>query len=50
MDGPPDASFLFLSPVGLAIEDIAAAHRVWHHAVAGAIGTRLSLWSNAIWT
>jgi 2,3-diaminopropionate biosynthesis protein SbnB len=40
---------VFVSPVGLAIEDVAAAHRVWRRALDEGIGTRLDLWRTPIW-
>jgi ornithine cyclodeaminase len=41
---------VFVSPVGLAIEDVAAAHRIWGRAVAEGIGTKLELWRTPIWS
>ena len=41
---------VFVSPVGLGIEDIAAAHRVYRAAVERGIGTRLDLWREPLWT
>jgi len=38
-----------LSPVGLAIEDVAAAARVYRKAEDLGIGTELSLWQDPIW-
>jgi ornithine cyclodeaminase/alanine dehydrogenase-like protein (mu-crystallin family) len=40
---------VFVSPVGLAVEDIAAAHRVWMRAKDEGIGTKLDLWRTSIW-
>ena len=40
---------VFVSPVGLAVEDVAAAHRVWTHAVEQGIGTSLELWRTPTW-
>jgi ornithine cyclodeaminase len=44
-----DEQRVVVSPVGLAIEDIAAACRVWRRAADQGIGTRLSLWATPIW-
>ena len=44
-----DDQRVFVAPVGLAIEDVAAAHRVWRSAVQLGIGTRLDLWRSPIW-
>jgi ornithine cyclodeaminase len=41
---------VFVSPVGLAIEDVAAAHRVYGRAVDLGLGTPLDLWRTPIWT
>ena len=38
-----------VSPVGLAVEDLAAAHRVWRRAVDTGVGTPLRLWENPVW-
>ena len=40
---------IFSSPVGLAIEDVAAAARVYRRAVELGIGTELTLWESPIW-
>ena len=40
---------VIVSPVGLAIEDVAAAHRVWRRAVALGVGARLRLWDKPVW-
>ena len=40
---------VFVSPVGLAIEDVAAAHRVWRRAIDEGIGTKLELWRSPVW-
>jgi ornithine cyclodeaminase/alanine dehydrogenase-like protein (mu-crystallin family) len=44
-----DEQRIFSSPVGLAIEDVAAAARVYRRAEELGIGTRLSLWESPIW-
>jgi N-[(2S)-2-amino-2-carboxyethyl]-L-glutamate dehydrogenase len=44
-----DEQRIFSSPVGLAIEDVAAAARVCRRAEELGIGTRLSLWESPIW-
>jgi len=41
---------VFASVVGLAIEDVAAAHRVYLRARDLGLGTPLSLWDTPIWT
>jgi len=41
---------VFVSPVGLAIEDVAAAHRVYLRARELGLGTPLSLWDRPIWS
>ena len=41
---------IFFTPVGLAIEDVAAAARVYRRAAELGIGTRLSLWQSPIWS
>ena len=41
---------VFVSPVGLGIEDVAAAYRVYRRATELGIGTQLDLWREAIWT
>jgi N-[(2S)-2-amino-2-carboxyethyl]-L-glutamate dehydrogenase len=45
-----DDQRIFSSPVGLAIEDVAAAARVYRKAEQLGLGTELSLWRNPIWT
>jgi ornithine cyclodeaminase len=40
---------VFVSPVGLAIEDVAAAHRVYERARDRGIGTTLELWRSPLW-
>jgi N-[(2S)-2-amino-2-carboxyethyl]-L-glutamate dehydrogenase len=44
-----DDQRIFSSPVGLAIEDVAAAARVYREAEDLGIGTELSLWQDPIW-
>jgi ornithine cyclodeaminase/alanine dehydrogenase-like protein (mu-crystallin family) len=44
-----DRQRVFVSPVGLAIEDVAAAHRVWSRARDLGIGTTLELWRSPLW-
>jgi ornithine cyclodeaminase len=41
---------VFVSPVGLGIEDVAAAARVYRHAAEMGIGTSLELWREPVWT
>jgi len=41
---------IFVSAVGLAIEDVAAAHRVYLRARDLGLGTRLSLWDKPMWS
>lgn len=45
-----DDQRVFFSPVGLAVEDIAAAARVFRRAKADGLGTKLSLWQTPIWS
>jgi ornithine cyclodeaminase/alanine dehydrogenase-like protein (mu-crystallin family) len=45
-----DDQRIFSSPVGLAIEDVAAAARVFRSAEELGLGTELSLWRDPIWT
>ena len=45
-----DDQRIFSTPVGLAIEDVAAAARVYRRAEELGLGTELSLWRNPIWT
>ncbi len=45
-----DGQRVFFSPVGLAIEDIAAAGRVYRNAKARGLGTKLSLWETPVWS
>jgi ornithine cyclodeaminase len=45
-----DDQRIFSSPVGLAIEDVAAAARVYRKAEELGLGTELSLWRDPIWT
>jgi ornithine cyclodeaminase/alanine dehydrogenase-like protein (mu-crystallin family) len=40
---------VFFSPVGLAIEDVAAAARVYRNARHIGVGTQLALWQSPIW-
>jgi N-[(2S)-2-amino-2-carboxyethyl]-L-glutamate dehydrogenase len=40
---------VFVSPIGLGIEDVAAAHRVYLAAKGRGLGTRLDLWQSPIW-
>jgi ornithine cyclodeaminase len=44
-----DEQRVFSTPVGLAIEDVAAASRVYRRAVELGLGTELTLWENPIW-
>jgi ornithine cyclodeaminase len=44
-----DDQRIFSSPVGLAIEDVAAAARVYRKAEELGLGTELSLWRDPIW-
>jgi ornithine cyclodeaminase/alanine dehydrogenase-like protein (mu-crystallin family) len=41
---------ILVSPVGLGIEDVAAAARVVRRAAEAGIGTRLELWKEPVWT
>ena len=41
---------VFVSPVGLGIEDVAAAARVFRRATEMGIGTPLELWREPVWT
>jgi len=43
------AQRVFVSPVGLGIEDVAAAYRVWRRATELGLGTRLDLWREPVW-
>ena len=45
-----DDQRIFSSPVGLAIEDVAAAARVFRWAEELGLGAELSLWRDPIWT
>lgn len=45
-----DAQRVFFSPVGLAIEDVAAAGRVYRRAREIGLGTKLSLWETPVWS
>jgi len=40
---------VFVSPIGLAIEDVAAAHRVYRRAGELGLGTPLALWREPLW-
>jgi len=40
---------VFVSPIGLAIEDVAAAHRVYLRARELGLGTPLALWKEPLW-
>jgi ornithine cyclodeaminase/alanine dehydrogenase-like protein (mu-crystallin family) len=40
---------VFVSPIGLAIEDVAAAHRVYLRARDHGLGTPLALWREPVW-
>jgi len=44
-----DDERIFSTPVGLAIEDVAAAARVFRRAAELGLGTELSLWDSPIW-
>jgi ornithine cyclodeaminase len=44
-----DDQRIFSTPVGLAIEDVAAAARVYRRAMELGIGTELTLWESPIW-
>jgi ornithine cyclodeaminase/alanine dehydrogenase-like protein (mu-crystallin family) len=44
-----DDQRVFSTPVGLAIEDVAAAARVYRRAAELGLGTELSLWDSPIW-
>ena len=44
-----DDQRIFSTPVGLAIEDVAAAARVFRRAAELGLGTELTLWDNPIW-
>lgn len=41
---------VFVSPVGLAIEDVAAAMRIYRRAEELGVGTPLALWKEPVWT
>ena len=45
-----DEQRIFCTPVGLAIEDVAAAARVYRRAVELGLGTELDLWRSPVWT
>jgi ornithine cyclodeaminase len=45
-----EAQRVFVSPVGLGIEDVAAAWRVVRRAEELGLGTELRLWDRPIWT
>ena len=45
-----DEERIFFTPVGLAIEDVATAARVYRRAAELGLGTRLSLWQSPVWT
>jgi ornithine cyclodeaminase len=45
-----DGQRVFCTPVGLAIEDVAAAARVYRRAEELGLGTELDLWRSPIWT
>ena len=45
-----DDQRIFSSPVGLAIEDVAAAARVYRAALELGLGTELTLWESPIWS
>ena len=45
-----DEQRIFCSPVGLAIEDVAAAARVYRRAAELGLGTELTLWQSPIWS
>jgi ornithine cyclodeaminase len=40
---------VFVSPIGLAIEDVAAAYRVYLEAKRRGLGTPLHLWRSPVW-
>jgi ornithine cyclodeaminase len=44
-----DVQRIFSTPVGLAIEDVAAAARVYRRAVELGLGSELALWDSPIW-
>jgi ornithine cyclodeaminase len=44
-----DDQRVFVSPIGLAIEDVAAAYRVYLEAKRRGLGTPLALWQSPIW-
>jgi ornithine cyclodeaminase/alanine dehydrogenase-like protein (mu-crystallin family) len=41
---------IFFSPLGMGIEDLINAHRVYHEAKRRGIGTELELWHEPVWT
>ncbi len=41
---------IFLSPLGMGIEDLINAHRVYHEARRRGVGQELELWHNPVWT
>jgi len=45
-----DEERIFLSPLGMGIEDLINAHRVYHEARRLGIGKELELWHNPVWT
>jgi ornithine cyclodeaminase/alanine dehydrogenase-like protein (mu-crystallin family) len=40
---------VFVSPIGLGIEDVAAAYRVYTAAKERGLGTPLTLWQTPLW-
>jgi ornithine cyclodeaminase len=45
-----DEERIFFSPLGMGIEDLINAHRVYHEARRRGIGQELELWHNPVWT
>jgi ornithine cyclodeaminase len=45
-----DEERIFFSPLGMGIEDLINAHRVYHEARRRGIGQELELWREPLWT
>ena len=45
-----DEERIFFSPLGMGIEDLINAHRVYQEAQRRGIGQELELWHNPVWT
>jgi ornithine cyclodeaminase len=45
-----DRELIVFSPIGLALHDVAVAHRIYQTALSEGLGQRVTLWDSPIWS